>query len=204
MRDEKVYALKPVAALFLIGTFMAHGVYAEPGTDRAASTSHLKFTESGGIVGYGQGNLDQGYYRNVLFIWHLSADLKYYTGLSEKHGQLSVLIEPQINPVIEPAQNIEFGIGLGLQYMYPVTDNIRPYVIGSVGPHYISTKAEDTGQASGFAIASTIGAGIYYVFDRQWALNLGYRFRHISNADLKAPNGSINTQNVIVGLSLFF
>ena len=195
--------LRPVVSLFLIGIFMVGNVYAEPSIDQGESTSHLKFAESGIMVGYGQGNLDKGYYQNILLIWHLSVDLK-YSYLREHRGRLSVVIEPQINPVIDPSQNIEFGIGFGLKYMYPLTDTFSTYVMGSVGPQYISADAEDTGQASGFAIASTIGIGFYYFFDQQAALNLGYRWRHISNANLTHPNGSINTNNLIIGLSLFF
>ena len=93
-------------------------------------------------------------------------------------------------------------MGIGLKYMYPVTDRISPYIMGSVGPHYISVQTEK--QASGFIFADTIGAGIYYFLDRKSALNIGYRFRHVSNADLKSPNGGIDTQIGTIGYSVFF
>ncbi|HQM30834.1 MAG TPA: acyloxyacyl hydrolase [Syntrophales bacterium] len=204
MKGLYMLILKRVATLVLSGMFVVGGAYADSSIDSDGLTRNLKVTEYGGMVGYGQGNLERGYYRNVFLIWHLAADLKHYTGLKEKHGQLSAFIEPQINPVIDPTQNIEFGIGFGLQYMYPLMNTFSPYVMGSVGPHYISAKTDDTGQARGFAFASTIGIGLYYFIDRQWALNLGYRLRHISNANMNSPNGSINTQNILMGLSLCF
>ncbi|MCE5265151.1 MAG: acyloxyacyl hydrolase [Deltaproteobacteria bacterium] len=36
------------------------------------------------------------------------------------------------------------------------------------------------------------------------AHNLGYRYRHISNADLRQPNGGINGHIGHLGLSFFF
>ena len=48
------------------------------------------------------------------------------------------------------------------------------------------------------------GAGIYYFIDDSWALNAGYRFRHISNLGIKKPNGGIDSHFAILGASRFF
>jgi opacity protein-like surface antigen len=111
-------------------------------------------------------------------------------------------LEPQFNLVLKPAKETEFGLGIGLQYAYPVMDRISPYVLVVSGPHYISY--DSITQAGGFNFSSAIGAGVYISLTREMALNLGYRYRHVSNGDLKKPNEGIDSHLAMVGLSLFF
>ena len=168
---------------------------------RAAISSW--FTESGIVTGFGTGSTSEGQYQPILLAWHLAADLKKYWKPLEGHqGILSFVLEPQINPSFGPSTDIEFGVGVGIKYMYPVTGRISPYVLGSVGPHFITVQDRD--QANGFIFASTVGAGIYYYLDKKSAINLGYRLRHMSNAGLKSPNSGINNHFGTIGYSVFF
>ena len=97
------------------------------------------FTEMGFITGFGSASLPEGSYQPVFLIGHFGVDLKrYFSGLNNHRGTLSVFLEPQINPVVNPQTDFELGIGIGLQYMYPVMDKLSIYILGSVGPHYIS------------------------------------------------------------------
>ena len=89
-----------------------------------------------------------------------------------------------------------------MKYTHSLTGRLTAYLMGSVGPHYISLKTVD--QASGFIFADTVGAGFYYRITESSAINIGYRFRHASNAGLKMPNGGINTNFCTVGYSVFF
>lgn len=208
MKSHRKIAMNFVFTLFLStlfivpgGTACAEPPLADPGTAKIERFPFI--TESGGIAGVGTGSLPEGSYRPILLIWHLAADLRNHVSpLKDHRGTLSVICEPQVNPVFDPRTDVEFGVGLGLKYMYPVTDRISPYIMGSVGPHYISVQTEK--QASGFIFADTIGAGIYYFLDKKSAVNIGYRFRHVSNADLKSPNGGIDTQIGTIGYSVFF
>ncbi|MFA7464880.1 MAG: acyloxyacyl hydrolase [Syntrophales bacterium] len=161
------------------------------------------FTESGFITGMGTGSVTKGDYEPILLIWHLAADLKPHLRFLGNHrGTLSFICEPQINPAFNPDTDVEFGVGFGLKYMYPVTDRISPYVMGSVGPHFITVQDND--QATGFIFADTIGAGVYYHLTTKSAVHAGYRFRHMSNAGLKSPNSGINTHFGTIGYSVFF
>ena len=189
------------ATLLLLACVMA----VPSGAVYAASNSNTSswFTESGVVVGYGSGNIPEGTYEPILLIWHLSKDLSpYLSSLKGHQGTLSFICEPQVNPAFSPKTDIEFGVGLGLKYMYPITDKISPYVFGSVGPHYISVQTED--QANGFIFADTVGAGLYFKITKNPAINIGYRYRHVSNARLKSPNGGINVQFGTIGYSVFF
>jgi lipid A 3-O-deacylase len=179
-------------------------VYAEETSPDPGFTHDRLFTESGVMFGYGRGNIaDCKHYEPILLIWHLGIDLKkFFPELEEHKGRVSFYIEPQINPVVNPETDIECGVGLGFKYMYPVTDKLSPYIMGGVGPYYISVVTKD--QANGFIFADTIGAGFYYFLTNNSAINLGYRFRHMSNADMALPNGGIDTHSGTIGYSVFF
>jgi hypothetical protein len=193
---------RKLLVLFFALVLMTGSVYAQtPPKSESAPTGWI--TESGFITGMGTGSTSEGQYQPILLIWHLASDLKRYISPLQNHkGTLSVTCEPQINPAFNPQTAIEFGVGFGLQYAYPITPKISPYVMGSVGPHYITLQNEH--QANGFIFSDTVGVGLYYYLDKKSAINLGYRYRHISNADLKSPNGGLDTQFGIIGYSVFF
>ena len=170
---------------------------------KEGSTSDRFFTEMGFIAGFGSGNIPEGTYQPILLIGHFGVDMKrYFQGLKDHRGTLSFFLEPQFNPVFSPRTDFELGIGVGIQYMYPILDKLSIYVLGSVGPHYISLVTIQ--QASGFIFADTVGAGFYYYLTKDSAINVGYRLRHISNANLSDPNLGINTNFGVIGYSVFF
>ena len=178
-------------------------VYADGNVSRASYVSNRLFTESSIITGFGTSDISEGDYQPVLLIWHLNIDLKSFFTVLEKHrGSLSFYLEPQINPVVNPESDIECGIGLGFKYMYPFADKFSIYIMGGIGPHYISVVTRD--QANRFIFSDTAGAGLYYFITEDSAINLGYRFRHMSNAGFEYPNAGIETHFGTIGYSIFF
>lgn len=166
-------------------------------------TSDRFFTEMGFITGFGSGNIPEGTYQPILLIGHFGVDLKrYFSGLKNHSGTLSFFLEPQFNPVFSPQTDFELGVGVGIQYMYPVLDELSIYVLGSVGPHYISVVTIQ--QASGFIFSDVLGTGLYYYLTKKSAINAGYRLRHISNLNYATPNLGINTNFGVIGYSVFF
>ncbi|MCG6534266.1 MAG: acyloxyacyl hydrolase [Syntrophales bacterium LBB04] len=172
---------------------------ADPGEGRKITGDN----ESAFIGGIGTGTIQEGRYQPALLIWHVGFDLKKdFPGLTTHRGSLSAFFEPQFNPSHNPDNNFEFGIGVGIQYRYPLTEKIWGYLLGSIGPHYISLVTES--QANGFIFSDTLGGGLYYFLSEGSAINIGYRFRHMSNAGLRYPNGGINTDILTVGYAIFF
>jgi len=166
-------------------------------------TSDRFFTEMGFIAGFGNGSIPEGSYQPVFLIGHFGVDLKrYFSGLENHSGTLSMFLEPQINPVVNPQTDLEVGVGIGLQYLHPIVGNLSAYALGSVGPHYITVVT--TKEANGFIFADTLGAGFYCYLTKDSAINVGYRFRHMSNANCASPNGGINTNSGVIGYSVFF
>lgn len=159
--------------------------------------------EAGLITGYGRASLTEGKYETIPIILHFGMDLsKCFSGLKGHRGLLTAYIEPQVNSVISPVNEIEFGVGIGLKYQYPVTNFFSLYVNASTGPHYISINTAD--QADGFCFSNTIGAGAYFFVNKNTAVNAGYRFRHLSNAGTRYPNGGIDSQFGVIGISYFY
>jgi hypothetical protein len=160
-------------------------------------------TELGTIIGYGNGTITEGDYTTLLLIAHIGMDInRYIPALRDNRGTLSFFFEPQFNPVLTPSSQYEFGVGIGFQYSYPLSEFISPYILAVTGPQYISVHS--THQADGLNFASAIGAGLYFSLTQNMSLNLGYRYRHVSNANLKQPNGGINSQIGLMGLAFFF
>src|SRR3989304_4482082 len=114
----------------------------------------------------------------------------------------SFFIETQFNPSHNPDENFEFGVTPGLQYRYPFTEKLSGYLLVSAGPHYMSLVTRE--QENGFIFSDTIGGGLYYFLKENFALNLGYRFRHMSNSGLAKPNDGINTNFITFGYAAFF
>jgi hypothetical protein len=188
---------------FLLITISAYADTGGSKTNISAPDGHRPWKESGLSVGYGVDSIPEGKYEAILLIWHLAYDLEAYLPILKNHrGILVAVCEPQVNPVVQPETEVEFGVGIGLKYLYPLTDRIYPYLQGTTGPHYISVRTED--QHRGFLFANTIAAGLYYFLSERTAINVNYRFRHMSNAGLKRPNGGIDTHSGVVGISFFF
>lgn len=159
--------------------------------------------ESGVVVGVGSGSIAEGYYNPILLIWRVGWDLKkVFPGLEKYRGTFSAYIEPQVNPVFNPETDVELGVGVGVKYRYAVTDRFSWYVMGSVGPHFITVKSQD--QANGFIFSDTIGAGCSLMLTEKSSVDLEYRFRHLSNCGFENPNVGINNNFIAIGYSRFF
>jgi hypothetical protein len=81
-----------------------------------------------------------------------------------------------------------------------VNDGLYFYQMLGSGPHYISAHLDR--QATGFIFSDNLAIGALTRLNRkQLFLNLQFRIRHISNANLKLPNRGVNSYNFFIGLS---
>ena len=138
-------ALTLTVVLFLTAIPGAVMAAEEKGDGKRARGSW--FTEAGFISGYGDASLDEGVYRTLLMMVHLGKDITHFIPALKNHrGTLSFFLEPQFNYVLKPAGEIEFGLGIGFQYAYPVTERISPYILVVTGPQLYFRRFKHAGQ----------------------------------------------------------
>ena len=78
-----------------------------------------------------------------------------------------------------------------LQRDTSLSSGVSPYAEAGIGAHLISdTRLGHKQYSTAFQFGSLIGAGLGFGDRGQY--QLGYRFQHISNADIKKPNDGIN------------
>ena len=171
----------------------------------SSSASALPIKESGILIGIGTGNLrNQNDYIPIPVIWHIGYDFK---PILEKinlspEAIVELYFEPQINPVVNPSTNVEFGCGIGFHIIFVPSSKIRPYLTFGSGLIYITQSTEE--QSTKYNFQDQVGIGIYYFLDEERALSFGYRLRHISNLGIKHPNSGIDTHMAEFGYSVFF
>jgi hypothetical protein len=164
------------------------------------------FSEKGFLLGYGFGlynyNIPEGNYQPVLLMGHFGIT-PFKSHQQSLPGIFSIFFEPQINPVFIKDDShkiyLEMGLNIGLQHLFPLYKKVSVYAMISSGPHVINVQSIN--QASGFIFSDNMGTGLYYFITKKSAINLGFRIRHISNANLAMPNGGINTYNFYLGFS---
>lgn len=59
-------------------------------------------------------------------------------------------------------------------------------------------------QSTQYNFLPQAGAGLIYFLKPDLGLNLGYRYRHLSNSSLKRSNKGINVDMILAGLSLYY
>ena len=140
---------------------------------------------------------------NMLFLTaHLGLDmLNRKTQPARNLSVFTVYLEPQVNLVMGASKDFEGGINVGFKYMYPLTGRVYPYLLIGAGPHFITVKTNQ--QSNGFIFSDNFGAGIYVFTAPTTALEFGLRGRHLSNAQLREPNGGINSLLVYLGVKVF-
>ena len=172
--------------------------------------------EIGIISGYAHGNLkEKGSYKIIPGIVRLGFNLDsigfgfcdLLRPVARKldiklKGFTEIILEPYANAVVSPDSNVEAGCTILLKYSYPLTQKIYPYALGGGGAAYISQHTREESTQWGFT--PQLGAGFSYFFRKDTALNVEYRYRHFSNADLKKPNDGINVNLFLIGISWFY
>jgi hypothetical protein len=168
------------------------------------TTKDTFFSELGFYAGAGYGDVVEGPYIPIFFIVHMGMDMKrWFPSLQDHRGTLSLFFEPQFGFAPTNKQNgVEFGVGVGLKYAYPIGDSYSVYILGSVGPHVMTLKTQD--QADGFIFNDTIGLGTAFKISPGSAINIECRLRHLSNAEIQKPNYGIENLIGLVGYTLYF
>ena len=159
-----------------------------------------RFKTIGGLVGFGNSFSKATDYQ----VFYMMADYSKSFTNPKKKDFVAWYAEPQFNLVKAGSTkggsfDYEYGLNLGIRNYIKINEGFYLYQMLGSGPHYIS--AEVVRQASGFIFSDNFAVGTFLRLNKNLFLNLQYVQRHISNANLKAPNGGINFYNVVLGVS---
>jgi len=97
---------------------------------------------------------------------------------------------------------MEFGLAFLIKYGFPFTEKLYPFIEVGTGPYYITWSTNT--QSTQFNFDSQGGLGLLYFFENHWAANAALRFRHVSNAAIKQPNGGIESLVYLLGFSYYY
>jgi len=117
-------------------------------------------------------------------------------------GDFKFIYEPFLNTVVSPDANIETGINFIIKYSYPLTQRFNFYLEAGLGGLYYTQHTYE--QGTQFNFSEQGGGGVSFFLTKNKVLSLGYRFRHFSNADIKAPNKGIDSEEILCGISFLY
>ncbi|MEL7193656.1 MAG: acyloxyacyl hydrolase [Bacteroidota bacterium] len=171
--------------------FCCHTLIAQETKSPKISPSHIGF-----IYGYGdQSLLAVNYdYRVAFFQPQL-----YYTILDRSNWNLELLLQPQYNLtefrqvdfLPDESEGFELGLNVGvLLRKNLLKDIVSVYILGSIGPHYVSGVPKR--QSTGFIFSDNFFLGLSLKISSRVYLDLRPGIRHISNAGLQERNGGVN------------
>lgn len=121
-------------------------------------------------------------------------------------GYNQFYVSAMAEPFFRGVENHYFGFNFGFRYNF-VQPGSRfvPYISGGVGAGGIDSHPEIIGaQGQDFTFNILTAAGVTYEVDRNWKLNLGFLYQHLSNGGQTDPNPSLNLLGPQIGLTYSF
>ena len=121
-------------------------------------------------------------------------------------GYNQVYFLAMAEPIFRGPENRYFGISTGIRHVFIRPGwRIEPYVSGGVGAGFIdSTDAFRNGQGQDFTFNILTQAGVDYLVNDHWKINIGALYQHLSNAGQTDPNPSLNLIGPQVGVTYSF
>jgi lipid A 3-O-deacylase len=119
-------------------------------------------------------------------------------------GQISLGAEMVYIQFQEPFLTHGVGFTPKIKYSFVALGRIRPYAEFAGGPFWTDLAGKIPEESARFNFVLTAGVGISYFLTDQTAINVGYRFHHISNGGTHYPNLGLNASLPFGGFSFFF
>ncbi len=122
-------------------------------------------------------------------------------------GYTEFLFRGQYDNIDKGPEDRYAGILVGPRYNFVQPGwKIIPYVEGTVGVGFATSRPELGGLGQDFNFTFEVGAGAKYQINCDWSVRLGVQYQHMSNAGLSAPakNNPIDALGPIVSLGYSF
>lgn len=162
--------------------------------------------EFGILTGYGISHIGFGETRHQVQTWDVILRAGFF--LSDEIGKDSwyqgrhelVLELPYHMAVNYGGRSMVGGYALG-HWRFTGMDTVVPYVFAGGGPLFVDLGLPSMGSKLCFSFQG--GTGVQYPISKNSALNLEYRYHHISNADTATPNEPLNSSKILMGISFY-
>lgn len=119
-------------------------------------------------------------------------------------GQVSIGAEMVYIQFREPVLTHGIGFTPKIKYTFVALNRIRPYAEFAGGLFWTDLGGRIPEESTQFNFVLTAGVGVSWFLTPQTALNVGYRFHHISNAGTHYPNLGLNASLPFGGFSFYF
>ena len=204
--NRPIVSFLPLLLVFSLSlaAFVPAPAFAETAQPEGKSGLHLN--EIGIGTGYAWGSLkgESGDISVYPAFVRLGFSANSLVGIKSSRNTLQLTIEPFLNAVSGPEDGVEAGCALGVRYLHEIASPLALYLEASVAPMYYSIDTVEQG-AAGFNFLDQFGAGLQYRVAPAMAVFGGYRFRHLSHADLAdRSNDGINTNALVLGFSWLY
>ena len=130
--------------------------------------------------------------------WTIYSEIQFAQTLEVSNSELEFSKDLQ-RPL--PRSDVEIGLNFGVSYTQPLFYKLKLTAAIGTGPHFISLNTSR--QAHGFLFSDNIELGLAYPVSKMIDVNLKARYRHISNAGFKDPNGGIENLFFVLGITQF-
>ncbi len=192
--------------LILLFTALMLLVTAVPAA-RADSIVSRANGELGVLTGYGSSFVGFGETRHKVQTWDTILRAGFFlsdeVGTGEWYqGRHEILLElPYHMAVDHGGRSMVGGYGLG-HWRFTALEKAVPYVFAGGGVLFVDLGLPTMGTKLCFSYQG--GTGIQYPIGDTAMLNLEYRYHHISNAGTAEPNEPINSNKLLLGVSVYY
>lgn len=163
--------------------------------------------EYGFLTGYGITHKYFGATRTQVQTWDAIA--RFGRFLSDEVGKGSwyqgrheLLMElPYHLAIDQNGRSMVGGYLLG-SWKFTSLKDAAPYVFAGGGPLYVDLGLPTMGTK--WCYSYQAGTGLQYFLDRKTALNVEYRYHHISNAGTAEPNEPLNSSKILFGVLVYY
>lgn len=163
--------------------------------------------EYGVLTGYGISHIGFGETRHQVQTFDLILRAGFFLSNevgkgSWYQGRHEVMLELPYHLALERGGRSMAGGYLLGHWRFTGLDKVVPYVLAGGGPLYVDLGLPTMGTKLCFSYQG--GTGLQYFIDSKTALNLEYRYHHISNAGTAEPNEPINSSKILLGVSVYY
>ena len=142
---------------------------------------------------------------NVRYSYRFVNQSRWTLRYSPEATALAWMNEPSWDPTVSTERRSSWGVGLspvGLQLGFMPRGRVQPFFSENSGMLYFNQRVLSS-QASQLLFSTDLGLGLNIFVKQRRALTLGYRYQHLSNANISEKNPGTDADTFYAGFSFF-